>query len=116
MKIRARSEWFKQHAPPGDAILGGGGPVQEATSPLIVHFSESNLSVEWDDQFESLLDLAEQHGMPINAGCRYGDCSTCQTQLLEGKVNYNHATGVRPDAGYCLPCSCRPLTSITLAA
>jgi ferredoxin len=86
-------------------------------TPLKIHFSLSNLSLNWDgDKYESILELAEDNNIDISSGCRYGDCGTCSTQLLEGTVVYNHATGIPPDPGYCLPCSCRPITSITLQA
>jgi ferredoxin len=81
-----------------------------------VRFSISDVAFDWDDQYDSVLELAQDQNIDISAGCLYGDCGTCLTQLLEGTVVYNHATGVQPDAGYCLPCSCRPLTSITLKA
>jgi ferredoxin len=89
----------------------------ESDDAVQVHFSLSGLSFNWDgDRYESLLELAVDQGIDVSAGCRYGDCGTCSTQLLEGAVTYNHVTGIDPDAGYCLPCSCRPLTSITLKA
>jgi ferredoxin len=81
-----------------------------------VRFSLSGIDRLWEEKYESLLDFAEQLGIEISAGCRYGDCGTCLTELLDGVVVYNHRTGVRPDEGYCLPCSCRPSTSITLNA
>jgi len=82
-----------------------------------VRFARSNIAVEWDDgRFDCLLDLARELNVDISSGCRYGDCGTCMTELLQGNVAYNHATGIEPDVGYCLPCSCRPLTSITLDA
>jgi ferredoxin len=87
-----------------------------AGNVLQVHFALSNLSRDWDEKYESLLDFAEDLHIDISAGCRYGDCGTCSTQLLAGAVKYNHATGIDPDQGYCLPCSCRPRTSITLNA
>jgi ferredoxin len=84
---------------------------------LEVRFSRSDISVGWENgRYESLLDVAEEWNIDISSGCRYGDCGTCLTQILEGAVVYNHATGVEPDPGYCLPCSCRPLTSVTLNA
>lgn len=85
-------------------------------APLTVHFENSNITRLWDGKYDCILDLAEDLSIDISSGCRYGDCGICSTQLLEGAVRYNHETGVDPDPGYCLPCSCRPLTSITLKA
>ena len=81
-----------------------------------VCFARSGKKVPWDAGYESLLQFAEDHGVPISAGCLYGDCATCMTGLLEGEVTYNHPTAVSPDSSACLPCSCRPKGSITLDA
>jgi len=99
-----------------DSVTANSAPPQSGDA-LRVHFSLSGLTVDWDgDRYESLLELAQDRNIDISAGCRYGDCGTCSTQLLEGSVTYNHVTGIDPDPGYCLPCSCRPLTSVTLKA
>lgn len=88
----------------------------EAGTPIRIHFALSNVTHDWDSKYECILALAQDLDIDINSGCRYGDCGICSTPLLEGTVKYNHETGVDPDDGYCLPCSCRPLTSITLKA
>ncbi len=54
------------------------------------------------------------NGVEISFGCRYGDCGTCMTRLIRGKVKYLHPTDVHPDPGTCLPCSCKPETAIEL--
>jgi ferredoxin len=95
---------------------GQPGSADAAGDVLQVHFALSNLSRDWDEKYDSLLDFAEDLQIDISAGCRYGDCGTCSTRLLAGAVEYNHATGIDPDDGYCLPCSCRPRTSVTLNA
>jgi ferredoxin len=98
-------------------FAGGQAASPKAVAALEVRFVLSDVSAAWEeDRFDSVLDLAVELGIDISSGCRYGDCGTCLTQLVEGTVAYNHATGIDPDSGYCLPCSCRPLTSITLNA
>lgn len=94
---------------------GGDATGDESAGPT-VRFARSGIGGIWEAKYESLLDFAEQLGIEISAGCRYGDCGTCLTELVEGAVAYNHRTGIRPDEGYCLPCSCRPSSSITLNA
>lgn len=83
---------------------------------LEVRFLRSGITAEWTHSEGTLLDLAEKQGVEIPAGCRYGDCSTCLTSLVSGRVVYLHATGVTPEPGTCLPCSCRPETAIELDA
>lgn len=83
---------------------------------LEVRFLRSGITAQWADAEGTLLDLAEKHGVDIPAGCRYGDCATCLTSLLSGRVAYLHATGVTPEPGTCLPCSCKPESAIELDA
>jgi ferredoxin-NADP reductase len=81
-----------------------------------VTFARSGVNVPWTGETPTLLQLAESNGVEISSGCQYGDCGTCMTRLLEGKVQYLHPTGARPDPGFCLPCSCRPDGSVVLDA
>jgi ferredoxin-NADP reductase len=83
---------------------------------VTVTFSRSEVSVPWTGEVQTLLQLAEMNGVDISSGCQYGDCGTCMTRVLEGTVQYLHPTGARPDAGTCLPCSCRPEGSVVLDA
>jgi uncharacterized protein len=83
---------------------------------ITVTFSVSDEVVPWTGEQRTLLEFAEAHSIPISAGCTYGDCGTCLTDLLAGEVEYLHETGIRPEQGTCLPCSCRPKTSVILRA
>ena len=81
---------------------------------MVVNFQQSDVAVTWDENCESLLDFAEAHGVTISSGCRYGDCGTCLTNIVSGEVESMHETGMEPDEGTCLPCSCRPKTDLIL--
>ena len=83
---------------------------------ITVTFAFSNAVHRWTPEAVNLLDFAEDHGIEISSGCRYGDCGTCLTDLVAGEVEYLHETGIEPEAGTCLPCSCRPRTSVVLRA
>jgi hypothetical protein len=85
-------------------------------SELAVTFARSGIRVLWTGEARTLLHLAELNRVDIISGCQYGDCGTCMTRLIDGRVKYLHATGARPDRGYCLPCSCRPETEVILDA
>ena len=87
----------------------------EPHAEVSVTFSKSGKTVQWSKP-QTLLQLAEENGIEIASGCRYGDCGTCMTPLLEGRVVYMHKTVARPDPGTCLPCSCQPENSIVLEA
>jgi len=89
---------------------------QTGDDPATVSFSKSNQSIQWDARYNNLLEFAEANGISINAGCLYGDCGICITNLQAGEVNYNHPTEIIPEVGSCLPCSCKPKGSISLNA
>jgi uncharacterized protein len=87
-----------------------------SATPITVIFSFTGETVPWTGEYPTILKLAEANGIPISAGCEYGDCGTCLTELLSGEVEYLHVTGITPDLGTCLPCSCRPKSSVELRA
>lgn len=87
-----------------------------ADHPMTITFARSQTTVPWTGEEQSVLQIADQHQIPINSGCQYGDCGTCMTRLLAGTVSYSYPPGARIDPGYCLPCTCRPLESIVLDA
>lgn len=88
----------------------------DQNTPINVTFSFTDETVPWTGEQRTLLELAEAHSIPISAGCTYGDCGTCLTELVSGEVEYLHQTGITPEPGTCLPCSCRPKTSVVLCA
>jgi ferredoxin len=90
--------------------------VAECESDIHVEFRRSGKTVPWIPTAESLLTLALDNDVYISSGCCYGDCGTCMTPLLSGTIAYEHPTGADPDSGSCLPCSCKPITSIVLDA
>jgi len=91
------------HAPDGPP---GSGPV--------VTFSRSNVAVPWDDQYPSLLDLAEACDVPVGFGCRNGTCHSCESGLLAGAVVYDNEPLEPPPDGRVLVCSTRPVSELTL--
>jgi ferredoxin len=83
------------------------------TGPTIT-FSRSNLAVPWDDQYPSLLDLAEACDVPAGFGCRNGVCHNCESGLLAGEVTYGPEPLEPPPDGRILVCCSRPTTELTL--
>lgn len=88
---------------------------QTDDSPTNIAFVVSGKSVNWNSSFESILDAAEQNNIPIDSGCRAGNCGTCATGISKGKVRYHDE---QPDCepGKCLPCVAIPVGPIELEA
>lgn len=68
-----------------------------------------------DDQY--ILDMAEEAGIRLPAGCKQGDCSSCVAQLISGEVDQSEQKFLRPseiEAGYIVTCVAYPLSDCTL--
>ncbi len=85
-------------------------------SEITVTFSKSNVTAEWDNDYDSIVEFAEDQGVDIETGCRYGDCGTCMTAMKSGKVAYEYDPMATLDEGTILPCCCKPTESITIEA
>jgi ferredoxin-NADP reductase len=56
---------------------------------------------------QTILEAAEEHGVPIPSSCRQGQCGTCKTKLLEGDVQMDAEEGLDADSkaqGFVLTC------------
>ena len=87
-----------------------------AATTVEVRFQRSGRTLIWDGRDASLLDFAEQHGIEVESGCRSGGCGSCETRLLEGKVQYDHAPDHDVAPGHCLLCVGRPSSPLALEA
>jgi ferredoxin len=83
---------------------------------LEVRFLRSGRTLLWDGTDGSLLEFAERHGVRVESGCRSGSCGSCETQLVEGAVDYGEVPDHDIAPGHCLLCVGRPSTSLVLAA
>jgi ferredoxin-NADP reductase/MOSC domain-containing protein YiiM/predicted pyridoxine 5'-phosphate oxidase superfamily flavin-nucleotide-binding protein len=92
-------------APTAEAELAGG---------IQVTFARSGVTADWDPACESILDLAERHGLNPDYSCRSGICQTCMCTLVEGEVEYLDDPLDEPDPGCVLICSSKPKTSIVI--
>jgi ferredoxin len=81
-----------------------------------VTFIKSDKVLWWDPEFRNLLEFAESNGVPMEAGCLFGECGACSVKLAEGEVEYHHETAIKPQPGHCLPCSCRPRSALKVDA
>jgi ferredoxin-NADP reductase/DMSO/TMAO reductase YedYZ heme-binding membrane subunit len=71
-----------------------------------VEFAQSGGTFDCSSS-DSLLDVAESHGIEIPYSCRVGQCGTCATRVLEGEVEMEIEDGLesaRKAQGYRLLC------------
>ena len=79
-----------------------------------VTFTRSNLTVAWDQDYPSLLELAEACDVPVSFGCRTGVCHNCETGILTGEVSYTTDPLEAPGEGSVLVCCSQPTSEVAL--
>ena len=82
-----------------------------------IEFKNSGKKVEWDDMYESILDIAEANDIKIETQCEAGVCGTCKTKMISGKVEMDVQEGLDEDdrsQNMILPCVAVPLTDLVL--
>jgi ferredoxin-NADP reductase/DMSO/TMAO reductase YedYZ heme-binding membrane subunit len=88
----------------------GGGPAPKRPA---VAFARSGVTVDWDDRFANLLELAEANDVPAPSSCRVGACQTCRATLTAGSVEHDAGTAAPPSATALLCCA-RPAEDVVL--
>ncbi|MDM8557912.1 2Fe-2S iron-sulfur cluster-binding protein [Candidatus Parabeggiatoa sp. HSG14] len=88
----------------------------ETPSELTITFSNSKKTCQWNNSATSLLEFAEENGIPIDSGCRAGNCGCCQTAIESGEVEYVQSPDIVPEPGTGLLCVSVPKTHLTLSA
>ena len=86
---------------------------------LKVEFRQSNKTVEWDDAFGSILELAEENGIEIESECEQGVCGTCKTKLISGEVEMETEDGLDDtdlEENMILLCVSVPKTDLAIEA
>jgi ferredoxin len=91
------------HPPPGKP---GNGPT--------IEFARNNLAVRWNDDYPSLLELAEACDVPVRWSCRTGVCHNCETTLIAGTLDYDPEPVEPPADGSALICCARPRGDVVL--
>lgn len=90
----------------GAAVLRRDAPADLAGPGVPVAFARTGVTALW--RSGTLLELAEQAGVPAPFSCRSGVCGTCATGLAAGGVTYAEAPAQPPAAGEVLICCARP--------
>lgn len=82
-----------------------------------VEFRKSGETFQWDDRFESILDLAKENEISIETDCEQGLCGTCKTKLISGNVEMETEDGLDDkdlEQNMILPCVSIPKTDVVI--
>jgi ferredoxin-NADP reductase/MOSC domain-containing protein YiiM/ferredoxin len=88
-------------------------PAHPGTGPTVT-FARADIVAPFDDDLNSLLELAEACDVPTRWSCRAGVCHTCVTPLLSGTVTYSPPPLTYPADGQVLLCCTRPDSEVVL--
>ena len=116
---RIHTERFGALPPVTPGITGPNRPAPHppvgppGTGPLVT-FARSGISVPFDLERGSVLDLADACDIDSRWSCRTGVCHTCVTPLVTGRVSYRPTPLEEPADGEALICCARPATDIVL--
>jgi ferredoxin-NADP reductase/MOSC domain-containing protein YiiM len=89
-------------------------PIPDRGTGPTVSFTRSNLTVRWDPDQVTLLELAEACDVPASFGCRNGVCHACESELLSGTVDYLTAPLEAPGAHRVLLCCAAPTSDLAI--
>jgi len=92
-----------------DRGVEGTAPTETKSPATRVRFQRSQKSIEWDSCSSNLLEAGLAAGVPMESGCRAGQCGACQVKVLEGQVEYPDQLPADVAPGHCLPCIAIPL-------
>jgi ferredoxin-NADP reductase len=87
-----------------------------AAAPCEIDFARSGRSLRWTGAESSLLELAEQGGVRLDAGCRAGSCGQCRVMISAGRAVHAKPPGVQLVDGECLACIARPEGDLVVEA
>jgi hypothetical protein len=88
---------------------------EEAGAAPKIKFGRTGKELVWSDEFDNILDFAEDKGITMDSGCRAGNCGECEVALLSGKVSCVSA-GAEIVEGSCLTCIAVPDGDIAIDA
>jgi len=87
-----------------------------AAAPCEIQFARSGRLLRWTGAESSLLELAEQGGVRLDAGCRAGSCGQCRMMISAGRAVHAKLPGVQLVDGECLACIARPEGNLVVEA
>jgi ferredoxin len=74
-------------AAPGPTAAGRTNPGPTADGPFDVELTLTGVTLRVPAD-RSVLEVLEEHGVPVLSSCREGTCGTCETAVLGGRVEH----------------------------
>jgi ferredoxin-NADP reductase/mono/diheme cytochrome c family protein len=116
VEVGVKPERVRQESFGNPKTQSSASELGEANVGLAVDFARSG-KVCTLREGQTLLQAAEEHGVPIPSSCREGQCGTCRTRLLEGQVQMDAEDGLDPESrarGFILTCVGRARSAVKL--
>jgi len=113
-ETRIHYEFFGPATVLKETVAPASGDTAPSAEGQQVTFARTGLTVSWDTSVESILELAESHGLHPDYSCRSGICHTCMSGLLAGEVDYTTEPADMPDPDSALICCSRPKTDVVI--
>lgn len=93
----------------------GAAPAPTTAAKTSVTFRESKRTVQAQAN-QSLLEIAEEHSVAIDSGCRAGQCGSCVVRVLKGRCHYEQPPECDLEAGEVASCIACPLGDVEIDA
>ncbi|GAA4283507.1 hybrid-cluster NAD(P)-dependent oxidoreductase [Brevibacterium daeguense] len=104
-------------ASPADApVQVTGDEAGASAAGFAVEFRGLGRTVRCDED-TTVLEAAQDAGVPLPSSCEEGVCGTCKSWLVSGDVDMDHAGGIRPreiKEGKVLLCCSTPLSDLVI--
>jgi len=99
-----------------DKPLGAKPSFKDSSTPEAhkVVFSGSEVETQWNDETQSILELAESKGLTPENSCRMGTCSTCESTLVSGTIEYNPEPFIEAKGGKIFICCAKPTSDVQI--
>lgn len=114
--VPAEAYCEENFSPPAADIPAMETPAQAGGAVFQLNLAKQDKCISIPSE-ANILNAMRQAGVSIPSSCGEGECGTCKTKLVSGKVHMEHAGGIRQreiDAGFFLPCCSTPLTDLVV--
>lgn len=81
---------------------------KEEANEVTINFAKSAFEQRWNKGDGTILEIAEEHGLTPEYGCRNGVCGTCAVKINKGQVTYRTQPSAAHSSDEALICCAVP--------